>query len=77
MLPRTIKVTVKIKGGLALARPVRGGKHDGILVIENEKPKMTGPMVEAKKGFSPIENTKSLTKNSPTPPNSKTPLKAR
>jgi hypothetical protein len=48
------------------------GTHDGILVIENQKPKLTGPMVEANKGFigvaastshskgfSPIENAKS------------------
>jgi hypothetical protein len=30
---------------------LESGKHDGVLFIENEKPKMTGPMVEAKKGF--------------------------
>ena len=47
------------------------GKHDGKLIIENIRPKMTGPMVEAKKGFSPIENAKSLTRHSETPPNSK------
>jgi hypothetical protein len=28
MLPRTIKTTVNIKGGLALARPARGGQKD-------------------------------------------------
>ena len=42
MLPRIIKATVTIKGGLALARPVRGGKHDGKIVIENIRPKLTG-----------------------------------
>jgi len=41
MLPRTIKSTVNIKSGLALARPVRGGWHDGKLIIENISPKLT------------------------------------
>ena len=40
------------------AKSLIHGKHDGILVIENRKPKLTGPMVEAKKGFSPYRKRK-------------------
>jgi hypothetical protein len=40
-------------------KALESGKHDGKLIIENIRPQLTGPMVEAKKDFSPIENAKS------------------